>query len=176
MFDLQTYQQLIADVDNAATNKEKGDTFEELCAYLFESLDGVEVVVRDIQMDSEEIDLVLWNEGKEAILRKWDDVILVECKNWSTKVGAALLDNFIAKLRRRSLKTGIFVATNGVTGGFLRGDGNEPGAVGILRSALQEGIRVITLTMDDLRAIHSIDDFRELIKKRYWGLFIHKVL
>jgi hypothetical protein len=176
MFDLQTYQQLIADVDSAATNKEKGDTLEELCAYLFESLDGVEVVVRDIQMASEEIDLVLYNPKEEQILQPWEYVVLVECKNWSKPVGAALLDNFIAKLRRRSLKTGIFVAANGVTGDFLRGDGNEPGAVGVIRSALQEGIQVITLTMDDLRAIRSTDDFRELIKQRYWGLFVFRVL
>ncbi len=175
MFDLRTYQQLIAQVDSAATNQQKGGTFEELCQYLFESLDGVEVVERDRLMASEEIDLVLWNAGKEEVLRQWDDVILVECKNWSAKVGAAMLDNFIAKLRRRSLRTGIFVAANGVTGGFLRGDSDEPGAIGIIRSALQEGIRVITLTMADLRMIHSVDDFRNLIKKRYCGLFVHRV-
>lgn len=176
MFDLRTYQQLIAEVDHAITSQQKGVAFEELCKYLFESLDGVEVVEHDVLMASEEIDLVLWNAGKEGILRKWNDVILVECKNWSARVGAAMLDNFIAKLRRRSLKRGIFVAANGVTGGFLRGDSNEPGAVGIIRSALQEGIRVITLTMDDLRLIHSTDDFRNLIKKRYCGLFVHRVL
>jgi hypothetical protein len=176
MFDLPSYQKLIEDVDKAKTNNLKGSTFERLCNYLFNCLDGVEVVERDIRMDSEEIDLVLWNAQIEEVLRPWEFVILVECKNWSEKVGAAPLDNFIAKLRRRSLKTGIFIAANGVTGGFLRGDGNEPGAVGIIRSALQEGIRVITITMDDLRLFSSADDFRNLIKRRYCGLFVHKVL
>jgi hypothetical protein len=103
-------------------------------------------------------------------------VILVECKNWSSTVGASVLDNFINKVRRRSLKTGIFVAANGVTGGFVKGDGNEPGAVGILTSALQDGIRIIVITMNDIRAITSLDDIRVLIKKRYCGLYVHKVL
>lgn len=176
MFELSAYQKLISDADNAKTNNLKGSTFELLCKYLFKCLDGVEVVEHDIRMDSEEIDLVLWNAQIEEVLRPWEFVILIECKNWSEKVGAALLDNFIAKLRRRSLKTGIFIAANGVTGSFLRGNGNEPGAVGIIRSALQEGIRVITITIDDLRLINSADDCRDLIKKRYCGLFVHKVL
>jgi Restriction endonuclease len=54
-------------------------------------------------------------------------VILVECKNWNAPVGAPALDNFIGKLRRRNLRTGIFIAANGVTGHFIDGDGNDPG-------------------------------------------------
>jgi hypothetical protein len=144
--------------------------------YLFEHLDGVEVTEHDIRMPSEEIDIVLWNAQREEVLRPWEAVILVECKNWSANVGAPQLDNFIGKLRRRSLKTGIFVAALGVTGGFIKGDGNEPGAAGLIRSALQEGIRVIVITLADIRALTSLDDIRALIKRRYCGLYVHKVL
>ena len=35
MFDLNTYQGLLADVDAAATINQKGDRFESLCEYLF---------------------------------------------------------------------------------------------------------------------------------------------
>ena len=87
-----------------------------------------------------------------------------------------MLDNFINKVRRRALTTGIFVAANGVTGGFVRGDGTDPGAVGILTSALQDGIRVIVITMNDIRTITSLDDIRALIKKRYCGLYVHRVI
>ena len=176
MFDPAQLAAHIAAVDAATTANEKGATFENLARYLFEHLDGVEVTEHDVRMPSEEIDLVLWNAQREEVLGPWEAVILVECKNWSSAVGAPLLDNFIAKMRRRSLRTGIFIAANGVTGQFLTGDGDEPGAVGIIRSALQEGIRVIVLTMTDIRAFTSLDDIRQLIKKRYCGLFVHRVL
>lgn len=176
MFDINQFSTLITNVDNATSNHHKGQSFELLSIYLFQHLDGVDVTEHDIRMPSEEIDIVLWNAQTEEVLRPWDSVILVECKNWSTTVGAPLLDNFINKIRRRALTTGIFVAANGVTGGFVKGDGNDPGAVAILKSALQDGIRVIVITMDDLRAITSLNDIRALIKKRYCGLYVHKVL
>ncbi|MFX4283979.1 restriction endonuclease [Aliarcobacter butzleri] len=176
MFDINHFRTLINNVDASTTNQQKGQSFELLCIYMFEYLNGVDITEHDIRMPSEEIDIVLWNAQTEEIFRPWDSVILVECKNWSSTVGASVLDNFINKVRRRSLKTGIFVAANGVTGGFVKGDGNEPGAVGILTSALQDGIRIIVITMNDIRAITSLDDIRVLIKKRYCGLYVHKVL
>ena len=176
MFDINHLNILINNVDVATTNQQKGQSFELLSIYMFKHLNGVDIAEHDIRMPSEEIDIVLWNAQTEEIFRPWDSVILVECKNWSSTVGASVLDNFVNKVRRRALSTGIFVAANGVTGGFVRGDGNEPGAVGILTSALQDGIRVIVITMCDIRAITSLDDIRELIKKRYCGLYVHKVL
>ncbi len=176
MFDPAQLTAHIASVDAATTNQAKGASFETLAMYLFEHLDAVEVTEHDIRMPSEEIDIVLWNAQREEVLRPWEAVILVECKNWSANVGAPQLDNFIGKLRRRSLKTGIFVAAMGVTGGFIKGDGNEPGAAGLIRSALQEGIRVIVITLADIRTLTSLDDIRALIKKRYCGLYVHKVL
>ena len=173
MFDIVELQRLIADVDGALTATEKGERFEALAEYLFSHLDGVEVTGRDVAMPAEEIDLVLWNAQTEEVLRPWESVILIECKNWTVPVGAPELDSFIAKLRRRALKTGIFVAANGVTGGFAAP--TERGAVAVIRSALQEGIRVIVITMDDIRAITSIDDVRSLIKLRYCKIFVNQV-
>jgi hypothetical protein len=175
LFDLADYHALIASVDSANTPHEKGNSLELLCKYFFESFNGIEVAEHDVRMDSEEIDLVLWNPKLDTVFEPWDAIILVECKNWSSVVGAPVLDNFISKLRRRSLKTGIFIAANGVTGGFIKGDGNEIGAAGVIRSALQDGIKVIVIKMEDLRAVKSTDDTQNLIKRRYCGIFVHKV-
>lgn len=175
--DAQAYATLIAQVDAAATAHEKGARFEDLGAYVLGTLEGVEIVERDVNMEAEEIDLILWNAQIEEILRPWENVIPVECKNWSAAVGAAQLDSFIAKLRRRALKTGIFIAANGVTGNYVNGSAALPGgAVEIVRAALQEGIRVITITLGDLRNITCTDDLRHLIKRRYCGLYVHKIL
>ena len=175
MFEASQLARLIALVDAAVDSTAKGLSFETLASYVFEHLDGVEIAKKNARMESEEIDIVLWNAQLEPVLRPWEAVILVECKNWSQSVGAQALDAFIGKLRRRSLKTGIFVAACGVTGQFVSGNGDEAGATGLIRSALQEGIRVIVVTLGDIRAITSLDDIRELIKKRYCGLYVHKV-
>jgi hypothetical protein len=76
-------------------------------------------------------------------------------------------------MRRRALKTGIFIAASGVSGDFLNGNGND-GAIDIIKTSLAEGIRVIIINRNDLDNITSMDDLRTLIKKRYCGLFIHK--
>ncbi len=174
MFDLMTYQGLLAAVDAAQTNNEKGDAFESLCTYLFTQLQGVSVEGRDSLMTSEELDIVLWNAQTEEVLKCFEYTIIIECKNWTNPVGAPALDNFISKLRRRNMKTGIFIAANGVTGDFLNSN-NGCGAIDIIRTALAEGIRVIVINRDDLNNITTLDDFRSLIKKRYCGLFISKI-
>ncbi len=173
MFDLPTYQALLADVNAAVTSNQKGDRFEALCEYVFTKLAGVEIQARDALMGSEEIDLVLWNAQTEEVLRPFENVILVECKNWTKPVGAPALDSFISKMRRKNLKTGIFIAANGVTGDFLNGNAHN-GAIEIIRASLAEGIRVIVINRPDLDAITHIDHLSNLIKKRYCGLFINK--
>jgi hypothetical protein len=176
-FDLAVYQAHLMRVDAATSADEKGAAFEDLAEYLLSRLNGVEVTGRDANMAAEEIDLVLWNAQVEDVLRPWEGVILVECKNWSNPVGAHQLDSFIGKMRRRSLRTGIFIAAHGVTGQYVTGSMAQPvGALELIRAALQEGIRVITITMDDLRSVTCCDDLRDLIKRRYCGLFVHKVL
>lgn len=174
-FDHHEHQRLLEAVENAQGNAEKGASFESLVEALLTSLDGVQIEHRDARMDAEEIDLVVWNAQVEEVFRPWDAVILVECKNWSTRVDAPQLDSFIGKMRRRNLKTGLFVAANGVTGGFLDGGGGSVGATELIKSALQEGIRVVVVTLDDLRAIDSLDKLRDLLRTRYCGLFVHRV-
>jgi hypothetical protein len=177
MFDLPIYQDLLLQVENAQTSNQKGTTFETLSEYILGELEGVEVQDRDVLMAYEEIDLLLWNAKIEEVLQPWDNIILVECKNWSKPVGSAVLDNFIAKLRRRHISTGIFIAANGITGDFINGNNADRGALALLRDTLmQDGIRIVVIRYEDLQAIQDLDDFRRLIKKRYCGLYMNKVI
>lgn len=175
MFDLSEHTRLLAEVDAANTNHEKGQRFETLACSIFEALDGVEVSERNATLPAEEIDIVLWNTRNEEVLVPWDHVILVECKNWSKRVDAQPLEAFVGKVRRRSLTTAIFVAANGVTGDFADGNGSSVGAKRIIEAALQDGIRVIVLTLDDLRNVTSVDDFRAVIRNRFCGIYVSKV-
>ena len=175
MFDAAEHLRLLGEVDAAQTNHQKGQSFEELACFVFESFDGVAVSDRNATLPAEEIDIVLWNAKSEEVLVPWDHVILVECKNWSARVDAQPLEAFIGKVRRRSLTTAIFVAANGVTGDFLDGNGVSVGAKRLIEAALQDGIRIIVLTLDDLRALTSIDELRNLIRDRFCGIYVSKV-
>lgn len=176
MFTLPQYQALIQAVDQATGNQQKGATLESLSAYLLENLNGVQVKERNILLPTEEIDLLLWNGRTEEVLTPWDQVILVECKNWSAPVGAAVLRTFLHKLHEMHLQTGMFIAANGVTGDFANGNNAEIGAAKLLHDALiRDNMRVIVLRMDDLRAFASLDDLRETIKDRYCKVYMQRV-
>jgi len=169
-FSVLRYKSLLSKTELALTSEEKGRALEDVTEYLLSLLRGVEIVERDKLCDSEELDFVLWNSRLEEVLRPWEFIILVECKNWSGPVGASELDLFVSKLRRRGLKSGIFIASNGVTGDF------ETGAKGIIKATLAEGIRVIVVTRADLELIGGSDDLCMLIKRRYCRLFVHKII
>jgi Holliday junction resolvase-like predicted endonuclease len=176
MFDLPQYQALIQAVDDAMGNQQKGATFENLSAYLLESLDGVQVTERNVNLPTEEIDLLLWNARLEEVLTPWDQVILVECKNWSAPVGAAVLRTFLHKVHEMHLKTAIFVAANGVTGDFVNGNNADIGAARLLHDALiRDNTRVIVVRMDDMRNITNVGDLRQLIKSRYCKIYMQRV-
>ena len=154
----------------ARSRKRKGETLEILTSYLLGSLEGIIIECCDQRTDCEEIDIVLWNNQTDNVLRIWDAIILVECKNWQSKVGASDVDLFISKLRRRKLQHGILVARNGVTG-TLHKDAKE-----IITEALSKGIKIIVFTRDDLNKIDSIEACREIIRKKYCHLVIEKII
>ena len=176
MFDLPTFTGLIAVCDAAVTTKAKGDSLEALAKYLFNCIDGIEVRETNINSPAEEVDLLLWNAKAVDTFVPWDHLILIECKNWAAPAGAHLLDSFAAKIRMRHLTTGIFVAASGVTGDFVNGDNENRGAVYRIHELLtRDGIRIVVLRMDDLRALMTIDNLLELIKDRYCKVYMHKV-
>ena len=79
---------------------------------------GISITARNQlnAFEAEEIDVAFWNEGHPNGLRMFDHLILVECKNWSGRVGYAELAVFLDKLTSRGRPLGILVAANGITG------------------------------------------------------------
>jgi hypothetical protein len=176
MLDMPTLVGLIGALDAAASAHDKGVTLEALAAYLFGEIEGIEIRETNVNAPSEEVDLLLWNAKRDEVFVPWDSVIPVECKNWSAPVGASALDNFVAKIRLKHLSTGIFVAANGVTGDFVNGNDADRGAVYRLREHLtRDGIRVVVIRMDDIRAITAHQDLLDLIKDRYCKVYMHRV-
>jgi CheY-like chemotaxis protein len=98
----------------------KGKLLEDLMVLLFKTVPGLKHVDTRRKSRDEEIDLFLHNESSDPLWHKQSAYFLVECKNWSDKVGPDELDRFYAKLNRRFGQTnlGFLVSVNGFTEGF----------------------------------------------------------
>jgi CheY-like chemotaxis protein len=104
---------------NATDSARKGRLLEDLLELLFKQIPGFVVSARRRSVD-EEFDLVVRNESPDPFWAKDGQYFLVECKNWTSKVGPGELDRFIGKLERRHGRAtlGFVVAPNGFTSGF----------------------------------------------------------
>ena len=171
MFDLETYKKLVSDSQNAPTASCKGKRLEELCQYLFDHIDGIEVIMKNAKTKNEEIDLVLWNSYKQEVFKTAEQIILVECKNQKMPVTASALKSFSGKLENRKLTFGILVSTNGVTGDSLNGNRRDGAALEI-KLALLKGIRIVVINGPEIFELKSMDDFMQLLKRKYFGIYI----
>jgi hypothetical protein len=96
------------------------------------------------------------------------NIILVECKNWSNRVGSIELNWFDAKLRNRGLTLGILVTTLGITGQAA----DLTAAHAIVAAALREGRRLVMVTTDELLATGRTEDLVRLIKVKLCDLAV----
>jgi len=84
------------------TNR-KGKALETFIAALFSSIEGFVEVSRNINTQTEEIDVVIRNESNHPTWQKESSLILVECKNWHSKrIGKNELVLFKEKIENRA--------------------------------------------------------------------------
>ena len=133
------WTQLIERVDASASAADKGEALEELVAALFASVEGFGIT-SNIRTQTEEIDLWIENNTEKPPLSREGTEILVECKNWSGKVGKNELVIFREKMRNRGGRCtlGFLVSWNGfadtITKEMLRGS-TESLVVALLNAA-----------------------------------------
>ena len=149
----------------AKTKQDKGKALEALLSRLFERVDGLGIVDTNVRTASEELDILIVNEAKDPFLGNLGTPILVECKKWNCPVGAREVSWFVSKVKRRSLKVGIFVAWEGITGNEYRDANLE------IKRALEEGITIVVVTKDQLMKVYSPRDFLCMLKDCYYGVY-----
>jgi hypothetical protein len=102
------------------TNSQKGRRLEGLLSFLLSQIADFDVWERNLRTDTEELDIVVVQRATGG--RCWAGLgapfILVECKNWSAKVGQPQVSNLRVKMqgRRGSVRIGLIVGTNGFSG------------------------------------------------------------
>ena len=155
---------------NGATKADQGRALEDLICYVFPQVPGISITRRNEMnaFQTEEIDVALWNDGHAEGLFFLPNIILVECKNWSSRVSSVEVSWFDSKLRSRGLSFGILVAANGITG-----DAAElTAAHSIVAAALRESRRLVVIRSDELLALADSFQLVRLIKEKLCDLAV----
>lgn len=154
----------------ATTTTEQGNALEDLICYVFQKLPGISVTRRNEKnaFNTEEIDVAFWNEQHAKGLPFLGNVILVECKNWSTTVGSEQVNWFDTKLKNRGLSFGILVASNGITGNV----DDITDAHSIIAAALRESRYLIVITKNELLGLSDTSDLILMIKEKLCDLAV----
>jgi hypothetical protein len=154
----------------AVTTADQGRALEDLISYVFAQVPGISIAKRN-EMNpfrTEEIDIALWNDAPADGFFFLPNIILIECKNWSTSVGSLEVNWFDSKLRNRGLGFGVLVATNGITG-----DANDlTAAHSIIAAALREGRRLVVVRSHELLEINDSLELVRLVKEKLCDLAV----
>jgi hypothetical protein len=155
---------------NGNTTAVRGKALEDLICYVFTQVAGISITRRNEMnaFGTEEIDIALWNEGDKDGFFFLPNIVLVECKNWSHRVGSAEVSWFDAKLRNRGLDFGILVATNGITGD----EADLTAAHSIVAAALRESRRLVVVNRDDLERLTDGAELVHMVKEKLCDLAV----
>lgn len=162
-------QEVQAQIDvgvNAGTTAVRGKALEDLICYLFGLVPGITITHRN-EMNvfaTEEIDVALFNEEIVSL----PNIILVEAKNWSRRVGSMEVAWFLTKLQNRGLDFGILVTTLGITGNAA----DLTAAHAVVAASLAQKRRLIVITTDELLVLADTDELLELIKIKICDLAV----
>ncbi|CAG9183876.1 restriction endonuclease [Cupriavidus pinatubonensis] len=156
--------------DSAPTTAAKGRALEDLICYLFSQVPGVSITRRNEMnaFETEEIDIALWNDGHADGFFFLPNIILIECKNWSSAVGSIEVNWFDSKLRNRGLDFGMLVATNGVSGDAQQVDA----AHFTVAAALREGRRLIVFTREEILQFTDSAELVRAVKEKLCDLAV----
>ncbi len=103
----------------ANTNALKGKRLESLLSFLLSQVDDLEIHSTNLRTKTEELDVVVRTRGVGR--RSWQlqgaNFIIVEAKNWSSKVGQSIVSTLLTKLmgKRGNCRIGILVGLGGFT-------------------------------------------------------------
>ena len=168
--DQATVQAFIDAGANAANTTAQGRALEDLICYVFEQVPGIAITRRNTTnvFHTEEVDVAFFNDGVAGGLPFLPDVILVEAKNWSSRVGSAEVAWFDTKIKHRGLSFGILITTLGITGDA----GQLTDAHSIISGALKEQRRLIVMTTTEIQALQDTDALVKLLKIKLCDLAV----
>lgn len=156
--------------DKAATATARGKALEDLLSHLFGRISGVRLVRRNVLTGdlSGEIDLIFWND--RSVLDFLPNILMFECKNWSTPVDSAAVTHFATKATNRKLSHAFLVAANGITGDAIQ----VTAAHAHLHSTLLvHDCKLVILDRADLCSLVSTEQLIALVQERISEIYLY---
>jgi len=157
VFDLNDYRVLYEAARSGSTSAQKGIALEDLSEYIFLCVPGLNSISRNLRTLTEEIDIAVSNGGN-GFWREIGNPFVVECKNLSKPVDAAMIRNFRVKLQTKGLRGGFVVTTSRLT----------RDAIVEMRQVLSEGRLIVALEGVHLAAIADGQDLGALLEERFY--------
>jgi len=111
-FKMTLRQSWAAAIAEGLSSSDKGRLLEDFSVALFERI--FKVAARDLRTATEELDVVLEFQGGDSIWAQ-TPTILVECKNWSSKVPQKEVSALTAKARLDSFDLAFILSVSGFT-------------------------------------------------------------
>lgn len=112
------------------------------------------------QDGAQEVDVSFWYEQQPGGFPGAESgQVMGECKNWQRPVDSSDVAWFAWKLRLASVSQGVLIAANGIT----MDDRRRNYAVGVLTRALEEGRTILVLTLDEIAALSTTAELRNLL-------------
>jgi Cdc6-like AAA superfamily ATPase len=167
-------QTVVTDYINAGaaakTTTAKGRALEDLICYVFELVPGITMTQRNTKnvFLTEEIDVAFFNNGPADGFIALPNIIFIEAKNWSSKLGSSEVSWFNAKVESRGMSFGIMITPLGITGN----QNQKTGAYKIISDALRAGRRLVVIRLDELQALTDTTQLVELVKRKILELVL----
>jgi Restriction endonuclease len=139
-------------IGNATEINDKGRPLEQVISQIICLVRDLHVVGTRIDDGIQEIDIYVRNHNKKYVWADLEGMIFIECKNWADRVGSTEIMAFGQKLKNKGLRSGVFVAMNGITGKDI------DGAKGQVRNFLQQGVKIIIIDGTDIEDILDCKD------------------
>lgn len=154
--------------------QEKGKRLETLIATIFSDVDGLHFQGANLKnfYQTEEIDLLFWNDQERQSVHFLDCPLIVECKSSTVPLSGRDLRYFTTTLGDKGRRNGVLVALSGVAG-------NEKAATAgffHMTVAMTTGVSLLLVTRDDLLSLTSGQDLVALLRRRLLALVTSQVL
>jgi len=127
----------------------RGKSLEEFACRMIESIRGLKVLKVNARLKAEEIDILVQNKVDDAAWTRMGSPIVLECKNWSGRVGAREISVLGDKLESISpdARTAILIAPFGVSGTSYKD------AMLKIREKRQRGRFIVVLRREELEEL-----------------------
>lgn len=141
-------------------NYKKGMLWENVAVDMLSSIDGFKITGTRIRAGNQEIDISVANISLDNQLWQLGAYILVECKNWSSRVDLHQIRNIAHISNMKGNKTALLFTANGITSDAQ----NE------IHRLVAENCFIICITANELLQITNTKEYRNLILNKWNNL------